>query len=97
MTDYKANKDKIFFVDTDMEAARQEVGPLHGTDGYVNFPTVCTYCNPADLKTNGGIFQAVEGQEWVGFYLRQRNTLKELNPVYFDDVIIQKVEALEQE
>lgn len=90
--DYKANKDKIFFVDTDMEAARKEVGPLHGTDGFVNFPTVCTYCNPAELKTNGGIFQAVEGQEWVGFYLRQRNTLLDMNTVIFDDVMIYEVE-----
>ncbi len=93
--DYKANNDKIFFVDTDMENARKDVGPLHGTDGFVNFPTVCTYCKPAELKTNGGIFQAVAGQEWVGFYLRQRNTLLDMNTVIFDDVMIYEVDAPE--
>lgn len=92
LKDYKANKDNIFFVDTDMENARKEVGPLHGTDGFVNFPTVCTYCNPADLKTNGGVFQAVEGQQWVGFYLRQRNTLAEMNKIIFDDIVIAEVD-----
>lgn len=96
LNDYKANKDKIFFVDTDMENARKEVGPLHGTESFVNFPTVCTYCNPAALKTNGGIFKAVEGQQWVGFYLRQRSSLKDLNAIYFDDVTIQQVDAPEE-
>lgn len=93
LNDYKANKDVLFYVDTDMEAARQApTGPLHGTEGFVNFPTVCTSCNPLDLKTNGGIFQAVEGQKWVGFYLRQRNSLKEMNTFYFDDVMVYEVE-----
>lgn len=93
MNDYKVNNDKNFFVDTDMENARKEVGPLHGTEGFVNFPTVCTYCKPAELKTNGGIFQAVAGQEWVAFYLRQRNTLLDMNTVIFDDVMIYEVDA----
>ena len=93
LNDYKANPDVVFYVDTDMEAARQPpTGPLHGTQEPVNFPTVCTSCKPVELKTNGGIFQAVEGQKWVGFYLRQRNTLVEMNTFYFDDVMVYEVE-----
>jgi len=85
--DYKPSGDqRFYFIDTDMESARQN-GPLvTGTNGYTPFVSIHTYRRPDSMLE--GEFTALEDHKYVAIYLRLRNW--KINPVWFDNIKIEE-------